>query len=398
MTGIAVRLAHSLGLHRENSRPNLSPFMTEIRRRTWWQIVHLDIRCTEDRGTDPFILDNSFNTKRPLNLNDSDMDPQSTEPLVERQEFTDYTKTHVSDLIWSTAIRMLAPPSKDTEEDLPSTYEALILSFDDKLAMVSRLEQKLESQILPYCDPGIPLAWVTSVVIRLIMARFRLAIYHPPMYDDRSIAHQNVSRETVLKTAVEMIEYSHLLDTNPVAFKWGWFFRTHVQWHALAATLAELCVQDKGPLVERAWVAVDAVFDTWAARIADSRSGLLWRPIKKLMGKAQAKRNQFKESLDTGIYQQQQPLPQFDTLNQLHDPTSTLIPYHPNSVLGVAQKYNLEPGLPPDIMASLNVSDAENSVNWAQWDEFMQDFQMTDPGPMVVNAIQHDASYLGDLW
>ena len=365
-----------------------------MRRRLWWQLIHLDIRCSEDRGTDPFILDNSFNTKRPLNIHDDDMDPESLEPIVERHEFTQMTKTHVSNLFWSTAMKIgfASPVKEDAENILP------INSFDEKLDMVAQLEKRLETEALVYCDPSVPLAWVTSVVVRMIMARLRLAIYHPPMHDDRSTYHKYVGRDKVLAATVEVLELSHLLDSEPTAAKWKWHFRTHVQWHSLAATLAELCVQNKGPLVERAWRIVDVVFDDWAARIADSKNGMLWRPIKKLMNKAQAKRNEGRAQASSPTAQQQQALPDFSTMSPFQDPSFTNMPYHPNSVLGLSQKYNLDQGLPSDIMASLNVNESEGTINWAEWDEFMQDFEMTDPEALEPNVVQQDANSFGTFW
>lgn len=42
LTGSAVRIGQRLGIHRDGSSHNLSPFDTEMRRRVWWQIVFLD--------------------------------------------------------------------------------------------------------------------------------------------------------------------------------------------------------------------------------------------------------------------------------------------------------------------------------------------------------------------
>ena len=397
MTSVAIRLAHSMGLHRESSKTKLSPFQTELHRRLWWQIIHLDIRCCEDRGSDPFIHDSTFNTKRPLNIHDSDMDPQTIGPIPERFEFTQMTKTHIANIFWSTAMKIaFDPPVKEGEEKVT-------IPFDQKVLMVEQLEKRLENEVLVFCNPSNILAWVTAIVVRLVMARHRLAIYHPPMHDDRSPDHQNVSRDKVLETAVQIMEYAHSLDMEPAAAKWRWYFKTHVQWHALAATLAELSVQNKGPLVERAWMIVDTVFDDWAARIADSSQGMLWRPIKKLMKKAQSRRDERKASSPSAMLQQQQPLPPFGTpfgssFVSPQDQTSESMPYHPNSVLGLSQKHNLGQGLPPDILATLNVNDPTDAINWAGWDEFMQDFEMTDPAAMYPNAIQQDASYAGEWW
>jgi hypothetical protein len=48
MTGLGIRLAQSLGLHREGSQLNLSKFEAEIRRRIWWSLCILDVSASED--------------------------------------------------------------------------------------------------------------------------------------------------------------------------------------------------------------------------------------------------------------------------------------------------------------------------------------------------------------
>ena len=399
MTSLAIRMGHSLGLHRENSRPGLTIFQTEMRRRLWWQLIHLDLRCCEDRGSDPFILDNSFNTKIPLNINDSDIGPDTISLPEERPEFTEMSKSYSGYLVYGTAIKLgFAAPVKEGEEDVPPRY-----SFEDKETLIIQMERTLEKQVLAICDPAKPIQWVTAVVSRLIMARLRLALYHPPMHDNRSVVHQSVSRESVLKAAVQNLEYSHLLDTEPAVAQWRWYFKTHVQWHALAATLVELCVMDSGPLVDRAWTIVDAIFEDWAARIADSRNGMLWRPIKKLMAKAQAKRAGTKARMTCTAPQQQIPLPNFHSANLNYDPiiANESNGYHPNSVIGLTRSTTFEQPFTNDVLSSLNVNDTADPINWAEWDEFMQDFDMPDSNAMDPNFVQtqqEDGHHLDAWW
>lgn len=63
-----------------------------------------------------------------------------------------------------------------------------------------------------------------------------------------------------------------------------------VQWHPLAVAAAELCLQTEGPLVERAWKVVDAAFQQYSEIVADTKTGMLWQPIQKLMKKAKQNR------------------------------------------------------------------------------------------------------------
>ena len=399
LTSVAVRLATALGLHRENSRSGLLPFTVEIRRRLWWQIIQLDIRSCEDRGSDPIILPGTFNTKRPANINDDDMDPQSTLPIVGRHGFTEMTKCIVTYIVWETAIGVgYVPPVQEGEQD-----SAPKVSFKQKEASIAKMEKQIQREVLTHCDSSNPIAWTTSVIARLIMARLRLALYHPPLHDNRSPSHQSVPRDVVLLAAVQTLEYNHLLDTDPAAEPWRWFFKTYVQWHALAAALAELCVKDRCQLADRTWRIVELVFNDSAARIADSRNGMLWRPIKKLWNKAQSKRNQSKSIGISPV--PQQPLPQFEssTLNQFYSPgfednwiPQALLPSNMDQELMPHQSSRLEQDLPSYAFSSLDMNETMDTVNWAQWDEFMQDFQMPDqPGATDMGPTQQDVSHLG---
>jgi len=62
-----------------------------MRRRLWWQVLVLDMRASEDRGSKPVILESSFNTKMPCNLNDEDFGYASQHPLPDKKGVTEMT-------------------------------------------------------------------------------------------------------------------------------------------------------------------------------------------------------------------------------------------------------------------------------------------------------------------
>jgi len=386
--------------------------MQEVRRRLWWQLIVLDIRCCEDRGSEPLISKSSFNTRQPLNINDSDMNPSSTQPIIERVGFTEMTKPSLShkvsrlawDFAWTTEVS-LDEEGKELEG----------LTFDKKMERVDNLEKRVQNEVLVYCDPKIPVAWVTSVVARLIMCRLRLAIYHHVKHDDRPSSGQEVSRKQLLMIAIETVEYSHLLDTNPDAAQWRWFFKTYVQWHGLAITLAGLCVHTQGPLVERAWRIVDVVFDDWAARVADSRTGMLWRPMKKLMSKAQAKRAQTKSlRLSAMAPPTQKSLPSFDPTGfsvldsgdfKAFETEQAPSPVPSYTSSGPMEMQQHQPISADAAFADLSVNDLNRNdsnvaINWAEFDEFLQDFEMGEPivGEMEMATLQPELKARETWW
>ena len=63
LTGLAVRIAQTLGIHRDGSHFHLKPFEVEMRRRLWWQVCLLDARASEDHGCDPTVIEAQFDTE-----------------------------------------------------------------------------------------------------------------------------------------------------------------------------------------------------------------------------------------------------------------------------------------------------------------------------------------------
>jgi hypothetical protein len=69
--------------------------------------------------------------------------------------------------------------------------------------------------------------------------------------------------------------------------QWAWY--KWVKWFALAVVLAELC-KARGSFADRAWFVAQQFFDDYATIVADTKSGLLWKPIAKLMQRTRSLR------------------------------------------------------------------------------------------------------------
>ncbi|KAI0167165.1 fungal-specific transcription factor domain-containing protein [Hypoxylon sp. FL1284] len=78
LNGVTVRIAQKMGLHRDGEFLGLAPFETEMRRRLWWRIVLLDAMYALMSGLGHSLLPRSWDTKTPLNVNDSDLYPTMT--------------------------------------------------------------------------------------------------------------------------------------------------------------------------------------------------------------------------------------------------------------------------------------------------------------------------------
>ncbi|KAL1970706.1 hypothetical protein VTN77DRAFT_4350 [Rasamsonia byssochlamydoides] len=288
LSAVVLRLATGLGLHRDGTNFGLSPFETEMRRRAWWHICILDLRAAEDHGTDPMISDLIYDTRLPLNIDDDDISPDSKTPPPERVGFTDMTFSLIRCEV-TLAYRRLTYVPPGTVCPAPQTLE-------QRESVVEKLNARLNERYVRHCDMDVPLHWACATVARLIVAKLWLIVHHPLARNEQMPALSHEMRNRLLLTSIEVIEFSHLLATNENTARWSWLFRTHTQWHAVAFVLAELCVRPLCPGVERAWVAVNSVFNDWE-RQATQKKGMLWRPLSRLMQRASEFRKKQEEEL-----------------------------------------------------------------------------------------------------
>ncbi|KAL3432390.1 fungal-specific transcription factor domain-containing protein [Aspergillus tetrazonus] len=282
MSALVLRLAQGLGLHRDGNNFDLKPFEAEMRRRLWWHVILLDLRSSEDHGTDVQIHDQMFDTRLPLNINDTDLSPDAKEPPKPRVGFTDMTFFLIRcDICY--ALRRVA-------YTCPNTSGAISGPTPDNCPnVVQTVNMHIEEQYLKHCDMSDPIQWISATVARLVLTKMWLVIHHPITRSGLDSHVSQESRESLFITSIEVTEFARLIKEDKNTQKWSWMFDAHMQWHAIAMVLSELCVRPLSPLTDRAWVAVTTVYDDWF-QTAKQRKGMLWRPLAKLMKRAGALR------------------------------------------------------------------------------------------------------------
>ncbi|CAD6573380.1 MAG: hypothetical protein ASARMPRED_006024 [Alectoria sarmentosa] len=408
LTGLLIRLAQGLGVHRDGQQFGLSPFETEMRRRLWWQISSLDNRASEDQGSDPSIVEQSFDTKFPLNINDEDIDPSMKETPKEHEGATQMTFDLIRYSMGTTVRRLTYAPAGEGRCKTMSASQGI----EDKERMIDNLHQYLERKYLQHCDMSVPLHWVAATVARLILAKMWLVVHHPFSRLDAGAGLPQETKDRLFCTSLEVIEFSRLLETEKTTLRWGWLFRTYVQWHALAFVLSQLCTRTIGSDVDKAWMIIEAVFENWGGNVTSNQRGMLWKPLRKLMAKARLERSKALEKqarfpLDgsLGPNNPQSNLPQgpvstggpsqdcttFEMPELINDtlPATTT---DMNSLNGLQQPF--VPVGQPQFTGNLNGTNStdqwnfdpsvfaqdrlieENDVNWTGWDDMIKDYQM----------------------
>ena len=406
VTGLLIRLAQAQGCHRDGQQFDLSPFETEMRRRLWWQICTLDIRASEDHGADPSIIEYSFDTQLPLNINDEDISPEMTEAPEEREGATEMTFDLIRFSV-STTVRQLSytPPGRG-----PCQTKMGRMTIEDKEKKIEDLHQYLEQKYLRHLDVTIPLHWVAATVARLIMGKMWLIVHHPLSRIDCGAGLSQDVKDRLFHTSVEVIEFSRLLETDASTLKWGWLFRTYVQWHALAFALSELCIRSTGPTVDKAWCVIDNALADQETTVSSSQRGMLWKPLRKLLIRARAERSkglqsraQFPLDGSIGLNGSSLGIPPgpmstmdgmtdfvaFDTSMPVSNGFPTMMAPQSMNLNGLPQQPYLsmnpmqsnrqgDPGpflLDPNVFAQDRPIIDENMI-WTGWDDMVKDYQM----------------------
>ncbi|KAA8575576.1 hypothetical protein EYC84_004714 [Monilinia fructicola] len=242
--GLAVRIARAIGLHRDPGYGE--PFDLEMRRKVWWTLLVLDTRASEDRGTETMITDGSFDTKMPANINDEDLMMTSKSPAVDKKGLTTMTFACITMTVCEIGLKMNFVP---TQKDAP------VLTSEQKEQMITEFTDRIKSTYLVGCDPLDPeYMWFLSRITTFIAQ--------------------------IMKRC-----------GNMKSQKGGFgFFQTYVPWHAIAVALAELCAEPTGPLADEAWEVVQYHYNKWSEHVADTKDGMIWRPVKNLLKRARAAR------------------------------------------------------------------------------------------------------------
>ncbi|KAK4940579.1 hypothetical protein LTR10_019338 [Elasticomyces elasticus] len=227
LLGSAIRMAQIQGLHRDGAALGLSPFESEMRRRLWWYIVTLDERLTEMVGSDSSLF-RSTDTALPSNLNDADLFP----------EMTSLPPPHIgaSEMSFCLVKYEIARFMRENDPRL-DRFELVSYSRPGKAVEkrdVSELESLLEERFLRFCDPVVPIQFLTSTMARSIICKLRQMEhrrkFRPSPEDERTTTLEQT--KMTLSIAARNIEYDNLIHNLKSLRKFLWHVHIYFPWGA----------------------------------------------------------------------------------------------------------------------------------------------------------------------
>ncbi|CEJ82795.1 hypothetical protein VHEMI02843 [[Torrubiella] hemipterigena] len=283
LTGLVIRMAQALGLHRDGSRfDHLTPFEVEKRRRIWWAVCVLDLRSSEELAMDMTIAQGSFDTRLPLNVNTSDIRPTTQQAPPEKDGLTDMTLP----LLWFSQVDVM----RRMTFLMAAQGGQAGSSLEEQLSLLGELEDQIQRMYLQYSNPqDSPAYWMAVGVTRIVVSKMTLFVYLPALFSSPANITQDISTK-LLVSAIEIAEFNHALNGSRDCRPWRWIFQTYTHWHAVVYMLLNAAQQPWSPLIERAWVALHSSWlipkDTGKALRART-----WVPLRQLFSKARAHRD-----------------------------------------------------------------------------------------------------------
>ncbi|KAL8695779.1 MAG: hypothetical protein Q9224_003165 [Gallowayella concinna] len=280
LTGVAVRIAQSMGLDRDGKTLGLPPFEAEMRRRIWWLLKGHDFRTAELCGLAKFRdLDTGpESTKWPTNVNDDQLYPSMPSLPSESNALTDVVFVAMRHELSNFAAGRIARFRQQGKTSTEFNLRALGSTKSEIDEAFKQVEEVLETKYIRYCDPTNPLHLVTMVVARSAMNIVRFITHHPRQW--ASFEQTPLSeRQWIWEISIKLLEQHDMMQSSPQLKQFAWHAAYYLPWHICIHVLDTLRANPLIPEAEKAWQAVRNTYGNNPNMISDTK-----KPINVAVG------------------------------------------------------------------------------------------------------------------
>lgn len=299
INGTIIRAAQLMGIHRDGRLFNLSPFEQEMRCRLWWKIITTDSRTFEDQGM--WIAGNRYlgDARMPLNIDDRDIDPNTTIMPPERTGFTEATPLvsicHIQVALEAVSQLSMCADLESCLRELPLAREAITSTRDE-------LENKF------FCDynPHIPVQRLfrdgTRMVLDKMEWRCQEALLRhqqqPNPSDLQKEGNADVKSDELFTRACELLDASLELMSNEIYTSFAWHSSSYLPYELLTFVLWRLYVRPTGPLADEARQIVSRTFSVIEKASMLPNMGARWTILCKLKEKVASLRTKSQNGIE----------------------------------------------------------------------------------------------------
>ncbi|KAJ6789172.1 hypothetical protein PWT90_03296 [Aphanocladium album] len=279
LCGIALRLAQKMGLHRDGKTLGLSLFETEMRRRLWWHIAHLDFRTSDLLGAKPSLDIHVGDAGVPWNVEDEDLQPSMTEVPKERRAITSITMCLVRcDLTKSLQQLSGSSTSVASWGDIGTNKN---MTTADRDALIDDIEDRFETKYLRYCDPSRPLDMLVTCMIRAAICNTRLYAHNPRRFADSGGQVTEAERNMAFQNASKLLEYASLVGENKCLRKFEWRLNSTYLWDKILFVLIESRRKKLGSDLDKVWELIGRVFSQYPDAFGQTSAQAVYTALSK---------------------------------------------------------------------------------------------------------------------
>lgn len=255
LTGVAIRIAQRMGLHRDGEKLGLLPFEVQMRRRLFYQLLPLDLGASQISGTGIGIMPDTWDTQQPLNINDDQIWPGMTQVPEEQKGATE--------MIFCLARSCIGMFFARAGKSMHGAGVGQFNDYNEVESVIKELENIVEENYIRYCDIVDPLHFLTIIWARSAIIAMRLRVRLP-----------KVRNQTITKAERrELFQLSQkIIDADTAAYAHA-SLRKYYQWHmtsffvwgswdSLIFVLTSLCRSDflSPAETDAAWSRVEQVY------------------------------------------------------------------------------------------------------------------------------------------
>ena len=250
IVGMAIRLAECMGLHRDPAEVyELSPVECHVRRIIWFQLCFLDLRTCESQGPRPGIKREDYDTKFPLNINDTDL--LLAKPQEAKAKWTEMTMsrihfecTEMQRVIWYDRIRI----------------EKKRTSLTHVMSKIESFRKAMETKYRPILDLEIPIQKYAQLLMNQMIQRMYVMVLHRYMTNSSQKVPERLANLTIHSGLLSM-ENAVAMERIPELKQWRWYNGAYQQWHVAFLLLSVVHGKPNIPHAERIWNIIDFVFE-----------------------------------------------------------------------------------------------------------------------------------------
>lgn len=254
LTGVAIRIAQRMGLHRDGEKLGLPPFDVQMRRRLFFQLIPLDGVASQISGTGIAIMPDTWDTQQPLNLNDDQIWPGMTKTPEEQKGATE--------MIFCLARSSVGKVFSSAGKSIRAAGSGEFKDYSEVEPVISEAERQVEEKYIRYCDIINPLHFLTIGFARSAINAMRLRTRLPKV---RNQTVTDAERRELFRLSQKIIDTDTAAYANTSLRKYMWHVRSFFAWGSWDSLVFILTSLQRSDLLspaetDAAWSKVEQVY------------------------------------------------------------------------------------------------------------------------------------------